>query len=71
MTTYVGSRTPRIDSVGKVTGEAIYAVDVALPGMLHGAVLRSPHPHARIVSIDVSKAWDAPGVKAVVVTPAF
>ncbi len=66
MTTYVGSRTPRLDSVGKVTGEAIYAVDVQLPGMLHGAVVRSPHPHARIVSIDVSRARDLPGVKAIV-----
>ncbi len=66
MTTYVGSRAPRTDSIGKVTGEAIYVVDVQLPGMLHGAVVRSPHPHARIVSIDVSRAWDVPGVKAIV-----
>jgi carbon-monoxide dehydrogenase large subunit len=57
---------PRVDSVAKVTGGAVYAVDIAMPGMLHGAVLRSPHPHARIVSIDRSRARSAPGVKAVV-----
>ncbi len=66
MTTYVGSRVPRVDSVDKVTGHAIYGVDVALPGMLHGAVVRSPYPHARIVAIDTSAAEKAPGVKAVV-----
>jgi carbon-monoxide dehydrogenase large subunit len=52
--------------VDKVTGHAIYGVDVALPGMLHGAVVRSPYPHARIVAIDTSAAEKAPGVKAVV-----
>lgn len=66
MTAYVGTRVPRVDSVDKVTGGAVYAVDIAMPGMLHGAVLRSPHPHARIVSIDRSRARSAPGVKAVV-----
>ena len=66
MTTYVGTRAPRVDSVEKVTGGAIYGVDVAIAGMLHGAVLRSPYPHARIVSIDTSAAIAAPGVEAVV-----
>ncbi len=66
MTTYVGTRAPRVDSVDKVTGSAVYAVDLSMPGMLHGAVLRSPHPHARIVSIDVARARSAPGVEAVV-----
>ena len=66
MTTYVGTRAPRVDSVGKVTGGAVYGVDVAMPGMLHGAVLRSPYPHARIVSIDTSAALAAPGVEIVV-----
>jgi CO/xanthine dehydrogenase Mo-binding subunit len=66
VTTYVGARVPRLDSVGKVTGEAIYSVDVVLPRMLHGAVRRSPHPHARIVSIDVSGAAAAPGVQTIV-----
>lgn len=71
MTTYVGTRVPRVDSVEKVTGAAVYAVDVVLPGMLHGAVLRSPHPHARIVSLDTSAARSAPGVRAVVVGSDF
>ena len=66
MTAYVGSRVPRVDSVDKVTGGAVYAVDLAMPGMLHGAVLRSPYPHAKIVSIDLSRARSALGVKAVV-----
>lgn len=66
MTAYVGSRVPRVDSVEKVTGHAIYGVDVALPGMLHGAVVRSPHAHARVASIDTSAAERAPGVKAIV-----
>ena len=65
MTTYVGSRVARVDSVDKVTGRAVYGVDVALPGMLHGAVVRSPYPHARVVSIDTSAAEKAPGVKAI------
>ncbi|MDJ0923183.1 MAG: xanthine dehydrogenase family protein molybdopterin-binding subunit [Acidimicrobiia bacterium] len=65
MTTYVGNRVARVDSVDKVTGRAVYGVDVALPGMLHGAVVRSPYPHARIVSIDTSAAERAPGVVAV------
>ena len=66
MTTYVGTRAPRVDSVEKVTGGAIYGVDGVLPGMLHGAVLRRPYPHARIVSIDTSAALAAPGVQVVV-----
>lgn len=66
MTAYVGTRAPRVDSVDKVTGSALYGVDVAMSGMLHGAVLRSPHPHARIVSIDTTAAKAAPGVRAVV-----
>ncbi len=66
MTAYVGTRAPRVDSVDKVTGGAVYANDLTMSGMLHGAVLRSPHPHARIVEIDVSRAQVAPGVEAVV-----
>jgi carbon-monoxide dehydrogenase large subunit len=57
---------PRIDAREKVTGDALFGIDVRLPGMLHGAVLRSPHPHARIVAIDVDAARAAPGVAAVV-----
>jgi CO/xanthine dehydrogenase Mo-binding subunit len=66
VTTYVGARVPRVDSAAKVTGAAVYGVDVALPGMLHGAVVRSPHPHARIVSISTDAARSVPGVEAVV-----
>lgn len=61
----VGKDVPRTDAVPKVTGAAQYVADLHLPGMLHAAVLRSPHPHARIVSIDVSAAAAMPGVKAV------
>src|SRR5262245_63866852 len=62
----VGKDVPRTDAIPKVTGAAQYVADLSLPGMLHAAVLRSPHPHARIVSIDVSAAEAMPGVKAVV-----
>ena len=60
----VGTRPIRHDGVDKVTGAARYAADIHLPGMLHGAVVRSPHAHARILSIDTSKAEALPGVKA-------
>ena len=49
-----------------MTGRAVYSEDVKLPGILVGRILRSPHPHARIVSIDTSKAKALPGVKAVI-----
>jgi CO/xanthine dehydrogenase Mo-binding subunit len=62
---YVGRRIPRIEGPEKVTGSAKYAADVVLPGMLWGKTLRSPHPHARIVSIEVSRAQRLPGVHAV------
>src|SRR5258706_15022628 len=62
----VGKDVPRTDAVPKVTGTAQYVADLHFPGMLHAAVLRSPHPHARIVSIDVSAAAAMPGVKIVV-----
>lgn len=54
--------SPRIDSIEKVTGSAEYVSDVVLPGMLHGKILRSPHPHARIAGIDTSAALAMPGV---------
>jgi CO/xanthine dehydrogenase Mo-binding subunit len=63
----VGRDVPRTDAIPKVTGAAQYVADMHLPGMLHAAVLRSPHPHARILSIDVSAAASMPGVKAVLV----
>ena len=61
----VGKDVPRTDAVPKVTGAAQYVADLQFSGMLHAAVLRSPHPHARIVSIDTSAAAAMPGVKAV------
>jgi len=61
----VGTRPVRPDGIDKVTGKAIYGPDFVAPGMLHGAILRSPHPHARIVKIDTGKAEALPGVKAV------
>ncbi len=63
----VGTRPVRHDGVDKVTGRAAYGADASWPGMLHGAVLRSPHAHARIVAIDTSAAEAMPGVKAVLV----
>src|SRR5213079_2052585 len=63
---WIGKRTPRPDGADKVTGRAAYAADTTMPGMIWGKVLRSPHPHARIRSIDTSKAEKLPGVKAVV-----
>ncbi|MCB9722700.1 MAG: xanthine dehydrogenase family protein molybdopterin-binding subunit [Spirochaetaceae bacterium] len=61
----VGTRPIRHDGVDKVTGRASFGADLALPGMLHGAILRSPHAHAKILRIDTSKAAALPGVKAV------
>src|SRR5258706_5782690 len=63
--TVVGKDVPRTDAVPKVTGAAQYVADLSLPGMLHAAVLRSPHPHARIAALDVSAAAAMPGVRAV------
>ncbi len=63
---HVGSRPVRPDGIDKVTGKAIYGTDFVASGMLQGAFLRSPHPHARIKSIDTRKAEALPGVKAVV-----
>lgn len=62
----VGKSVPRIDARGKATGEAMYAFDLKLPGMLVGKMLRSPHPHAKILSIDISKAQKLEGVRAVI-----
>src|SRR5712692_1712535 len=64
--TIVGKPVPRVDAVDKVTGAAKYAADWNLPGMLWGTFLHSPHPHARILSIDTSRAEALPGVVAVI-----
>lgn len=61
----IGERIPRLDAREKVLGRAIYTTDLFLPGMLYGKVLRSPHPHARVVRIDTSLAEALEGVKAV------
>lgn len=62
--THVGRSYRRKDGPDKATGRAVYSQDVKLPGTLVGRVLRSPHPHARILRIDASKAMALPGVKA-------
>src|ERR1044071_5370062 len=62
----VGFPVPRADGVEKVSGRTRYAADVDCEGILWGKILRSPHPHARIVRIDISKARSVPGVKAIV-----
>lgn len=67
----LGRRVPRIDGVVKVTGEAKYADDLAMPGMLFAKILRSPYPHARILNVDTSRAERLPGVRGVVVGKDF
>jgi CO/xanthine dehydrogenase Mo-binding subunit len=62
----VGKRITRIDGYERVTGQAHYTGDIQLPGMLYARVLRSPVPHAKILSIDTSKAEKLPGVRAVI-----
>ena len=62
---YVGHSVARVDGIEKVTGKAKFLGDLVVPGMLHGKILRSPYPHARILSIDASKAEALPGVAAV------
>jgi len=62
----VGVKVDRTDSLAKALGSAKYAGDIVLPRMLYGKILRSPHAHARIISIDTSQAEKLPGVKAVV-----
>ncbi|MGI9480546.1 MAG: molybdopterin cofactor-binding domain-containing protein [Hyphomicrobiaceae bacterium] len=62
----IGQPQPQLEGPDKVTGRAQYTHDVTLPGMLHGAILRSPHPHARIRSIDLSKARAMPDVVAAI-----
>ena len=63
---WVGTRPIRPDGLEKVTGKARFGADLVLPGMLYGKVVRSPHAHARIVSIDTSAAESMEGVKAVI-----
>src|SRR5882762_6761316 len=67
----VGTRPIRPDGVDKVTGRANFGADMAMPGMLWGKVKRSPHAHARILSVNTDKAMALPGVKAVVARADF
>lgn len=62
---YIGQSVPRVDGIDKVTGRAKFLCDLAVPGMLHGKILRSSYPHARILSIDTAKAEALEGVAAV------
>jgi len=61
----IGKRVPLQDAYEKVSGSLKFATDITLPGMLTGKILRSPYPHARIVSIDTSRAEALPGVEAI------
>jgi len=61
----IGKRIPRVDGRVKVTGEAKYAADYEMPGMLWCKILRSPYAHAKILNIDTSRAQRLPGVKGV------
>lgn len=67
----IGTRANRLDGLDKVTGAARFGADINLPGMIHGKMLTSPHPHARIKSIDTSKAEAVLGVKAVITARDF
>jgi xanthine dehydrogenase YagR molybdenum-binding subunit len=63
--TLIGKRISRVDGPAKVSGRAKYSYDINRPGMLYGKILRCPHAHAKIVSIDISAAEKMPGVKAI------
>jgi carbon-monoxide dehydrogenase large subunit len=65
-TAIIGASIPRVDALARVTGKAVYGTDIALQGMLHGKVLRSPLPHARILHVDTSRAERVAGVRTVV-----
>jgi CO/xanthine dehydrogenase Mo-binding subunit len=62
---FVGQGKNRVDGAERVSGRALFTADVRLPGMLYGKILRSPHPHARIQSIDPGKAEKIPGIRAI------
>ncbi len=62
----IGRPMRKVEGLDKSTGRAVYTDDIVLPGMLHGKILRSPHPHARIVSIDTRRAEALEGVHAVI-----
>jgi xanthine dehydrogenase YagR molybdenum-binding subunit len=65
-TKVIGKRLPRVDAYDRVSGRAVYPSDTLLPDMLYGAVLRCPHAHAKILSIDARETERMPGVRAVI-----
>ncbi len=65
-TAVIGKRLPRVDAYERVSGSAAYPSDTLLPDMLYGVILRSPHAHARVVSVDTREAEKMPGVRAVI-----
>ena len=65
-TRIIGTAVPRVDAYERVSGSAVYPSDVSLPNMLYGAILRCPHPHARVTKIDTGRAKSMPGVHAVI-----
>jgi CO/xanthine dehydrogenase Mo-binding subunit len=65
-TRFIGQAVPRVDAYERVSGSAVYPVDVSLPNMLYAAILRCPHPHARINKIEAGKAKSMPGVYTVI-----
>ena len=64
-TAVVGKRLPRIDAYERVSGAAVYTLDLQLPGMLHAAIVRCPHAHARVKRVDTARAEAMPGVRGV------
>ena len=62
----IGKPLRKVDGLAKATGAAVYADDIALPGMLHAKTLRSPHAHARVLRVDAARALALPGVHAVI-----
>ena len=65
-TAVIGKRVPRVDAYERVSGSAAYPSDTLFPDMLYGAILRSPHAHARVVSVDTREAEKMPGVRAII-----
>src|SRR6516162_4544074 len=61
----IGTKVPRVDGPDKATGHAKYSFDINRPGMLHARILRCPHAHAKLKSLDTAEAEKMPGVKAV------
>jgi len=65
-TRVIGKGLPKVDAYERVSGRAVYPSDVSLPGMLYGAILRCPHPHALVRKVDASVAEKMDGVRAVI-----